>query len=73
VTGDWVKPGAAVVDVGINAVDDKSSKKGYRLVSERERLGGRNQGKGTCRREGRSFVPKQDVGHVQPPMPNLVS
>jgi 5,10-methylene-tetrahydrofolate dehydrogenase/methenyl tetrahydrofolate cyclohydrolase len=34
VTGDWIKPGAAVIDVGINAVDDKSSKKGYRLVSE---------------------------------------
>jgi 5,10-methylene-tetrahydrofolate dehydrogenase/methenyl tetrahydrofolate cyclohydrolase len=31
-TGDWIKPGAAVIDVGINAVDDPTSKKGYRLV-----------------------------------------
>lgn len=30
VTGDWVKPGAAVIDVGINAVNDPSAKKGYR-------------------------------------------
>jgi len=31
-TSDWIKPGAAVIDVGINAVDDPTSKKGYRLV-----------------------------------------
>eukprot|EP00983_Pelagomonas_calceolata_P083053 1156072-Pelagomonas_calceolata.AAC.4 len=30
-TGDWIKPGAAVIDVGINAVDDPTSKKGYKL------------------------------------------
>ena len=34
VTGDWIKPGATVIDVGINAVDDPSAKKGYRLVGD---------------------------------------
>lgn len=34
VTGDWVKPGAAVIDVGINAVPDASKKTGYRLVGD---------------------------------------
>lgn len=29
-TGDWLKPGAVVIDVGINAVD-ADNKKGYRL------------------------------------------
>lgn len=33
-TGDWIKPGAAVIDVGINAVDDPSAKKGYKLVGD---------------------------------------
>ena len=28
IRGDWVKPGAAVIDVGINAVDDASDKRG---------------------------------------------
>jgi methylenetetrahydrofolate dehydrogenase (NADP+)/methenyltetrahydrofolate cyclohydrolase len=31
---DWVKPGAAVIDVGINRVDDASRKRGYRLVGD---------------------------------------
>jgi len=31
---DWVKPGASVVDVGINRVEDKSKKSGYRLVGD---------------------------------------
>jgi len=31
---DWVKPGAYVVDVGINRVEDKSKKSGYRLVGD---------------------------------------
>ncbi|MDP3449096.1 MAG: bifunctional 5,10-methylenetetrahydrofolate dehydrogenase/5,10-methenyltetrahydrofolate cyclohydrolase, partial [Anaerolineaceae bacterium] len=30
VKGDWVKPGAVVIDVGINHVDDASRPKGYR-------------------------------------------
>lgn len=34
VTGDYIKPGAAVIDVGINAVDDATTKKGYRLVGD---------------------------------------
>jgi hypothetical protein len=32
VKGSWIKPGAVVIDVGINAVDDASAKRGYRLV-----------------------------------------
>ena len=34
VRGDWVKPGAVVIDVGVNAVDDPTCKKGYRLVGD---------------------------------------
>jgi len=34
VRGDWIKPGAAVIDVGVNAVDDPDSEKGYRLVGD---------------------------------------
>jgi 5,10-methylene-tetrahydrofolate dehydrogenase/methenyl tetrahydrofolate cyclohydrolase len=34
VRGDWVKPGAVVIDVGINSVDDPSNPKGYRLVGD---------------------------------------
>ncbi|MDY7080611.1 MAG: bifunctional methylenetetrahydrofolate dehydrogenase/methenyltetrahydrofolate cyclohydrolase FolD [Chloroflexota bacterium] len=34
VKADWVKPGAAVIDVGINRVDDPSRKRGYRLVGD---------------------------------------
>ena len=32
--GDWVKPGAVVIDVGINRVDDASRPEGYRLVGD---------------------------------------
>jgi len=31
---NWVKPGAVVIDVGINRVDDESRKRGYRLVGD---------------------------------------
>ncbi len=31
---DWVKPGAVVIDVGINRVEDPSAKRGYRLVGD---------------------------------------
>ncbi len=31
---DWVKPGAYVIDVGINRVDDPSREKGYKLVGD---------------------------------------
>ena len=36
VKGDWVKPGAVVIDVGINHVDDASKPRGYRLVGDVE-------------------------------------
>ncbi len=31
---DWVKPGAVVIDVGINRIEDASKKRGYRLVGD---------------------------------------
>jgi methylenetetrahydrofolate dehydrogenase (NADP+)/methenyltetrahydrofolate cyclohydrolase len=34
VTGDMVRPGAVVIDVGVNRVDDPAAKKGYRLVGD---------------------------------------
>jgi 5,10-methylene-tetrahydrofolate dehydrogenase/methenyl tetrahydrofolate cyclohydrolase len=34
VRGDWIKPGAAVIDVGINEKPDPTKKKGYRLVGD---------------------------------------
>ena len=34
VKGDWIKPGAVVIDVGVNRVEDSSKKKGYRLVGD---------------------------------------
>lgn len=34
IKGSWIKPGAAVIDVGTNAVDDRSRKSGYRLVGD---------------------------------------
>ena len=34
VTADMVKPGAVVIDVGINRVDDPSVPKGYRIVGD---------------------------------------
>jgi methylenetetrahydrofolate dehydrogenase (NADP+) / methenyltetrahydrofolate cyclohydrolase len=34
VRGDWIKPGAAVIDVGINRIDDPSHPKGSRLVGD---------------------------------------
>jgi methylenetetrahydrofolate dehydrogenase (NADP+)/methenyltetrahydrofolate cyclohydrolase len=36
VKGDWIKPGAVVIDVGTSRVDDASAKKGYRLVGDVE-------------------------------------
>ena len=36
VTGDMIKPGAAVIDVGINQKDDPTKKRGYRLVGDVE-------------------------------------
>lgn len=34
VRGDWIKPGAAVIDVGVNAVDDVQDPRGYRLTGD---------------------------------------
>ncbi|UCH60295.1 MAG: bifunctional methylenetetrahydrofolate dehydrogenase/methenyltetrahydrofolate cyclohydrolase FolD [Anaerolineales bacterium] len=31
---DWVKPGAVVIDVGVNRVEDASLEKGYKLVGD---------------------------------------
>ena len=36
VPGAWIKPGAVVIDCGINAIDDSSKKAGYRLVGDVE-------------------------------------
>jgi methylenetetrahydrofolate dehydrogenase (NADP+)/methenyltetrahydrofolate cyclohydrolase len=33
-TADMVKPGAVVIDVGVNRVDDPTQKKGYRVVGD---------------------------------------
>jgi 5,10-methylene-tetrahydrofolate dehydrogenase/methenyl tetrahydrofolate cyclohydrolase len=34
VRGDWIKPGAYVIDVGTNKVDDPTTEKGYRFVGD---------------------------------------
>ncbi|EEF28564.1 bifunctional protein FolD 4, chloroplastic [Ricinus communis] len=34
VRGNWIKPGAVVIDVGINPVEDAKSPRGYRLVGD---------------------------------------
>lgn len=34
IKGSWIKPGAAVIDVGTNAVEDATKKTGYRLVGD---------------------------------------
>lgn len=34
ITGDMLKPGATVIDVGINRKDDETRKRGYRLVGD---------------------------------------
>ncbi|MFZ6031241.1 MAG: bifunctional methylenetetrahydrofolate dehydrogenase/methenyltetrahydrofolate cyclohydrolase FolD [Chloroflexota bacterium] len=34
VRGDWIKPGAAIIDVGINSKPDATKKRGYRLVGD---------------------------------------
>lgn len=36
ITGDMIKPGAVVIDVGINQIDDANDKRGYRLVGDVE-------------------------------------
>lgn len=34
VKGDWIKPNAVIIDVGINRVEDVSQPRGYRLVGD---------------------------------------
>ncbi|MDI6766995.1 MAG: tetrahydrofolate dehydrogenase/cyclohydrolase catalytic domain-containing protein [Bacteroidota bacterium] len=34
ITGDMIKPGAVVIDVGINRIDDSTAKNGYRIVGD---------------------------------------
>lgn len=34
VRGDWIKPGAVVIDVGINRIEDAAAKNGSRLVGD---------------------------------------
>ena len=34
VKGDWIKPGAVVVDCGINAIPDATKKSGIRLIGD---------------------------------------
>merc|ERR1719387_727299 len=34
VKGEWLKPGCVVIDVGINSIEDKTKKSGYRLVGD---------------------------------------
>lgn len=34
VRGDWIKPSAIVIDVGVNRLEDDSRKSGYRLVGD---------------------------------------
>ena len=34
IRGDWIKPGAYVIDVGINRKEDPTTKTGYRLVGD---------------------------------------
>jgi len=34
VRGEWLKPGAVVIDVGINSKEDATKKRGYRLVGD---------------------------------------
>lgn len=34
IKGDWIKPGATVIDVGVNRVEAPETKRGYRLVGD---------------------------------------
>jgi methylenetetrahydrofolate dehydrogenase (NADP+)/methenyltetrahydrofolate cyclohydrolase len=34
ITADMIRPGAVVIDVGVNRVEDPSAKNGYRLVGD---------------------------------------
>lgn len=34
ITGDWLKPGAVIIDVGTNKIDDPSDPRGYKFVGD---------------------------------------
>jgi methylenetetrahydrofolate dehydrogenase (NADP+) / methenyltetrahydrofolate cyclohydrolase len=34
IRGDMIKPGAVVIDVGVNRIDDPNAEKGYRIVGD---------------------------------------
>jgi len=34
IRGEWIRPGAVVIDVGVNRVEDPTKKSGYRLVGD---------------------------------------
>ena len=34
IKGDWIKPGAVVIDVGSNKIDDPTAERGYRFVGD---------------------------------------
>lgn len=36
IKGDWLKPGAVVIDIGTNKVDDATAERGYRFVGDVE-------------------------------------
>src|SRR3989449_8354625 len=63
VTGDMIKPGAVVIDVGVNRVDDPSTKKGHRLVGDvrfaeaQQVAGGGTPGRGGGGGEGGGRAP----------------
>ena len=42
VTGDMIRPGAVVIDVGMNRVPDAAARSGYRLVGDVEQSSARN-------------------------------
>jgi methylenetetrahydrofolate dehydrogenase (NADP+) / methenyltetrahydrofolate cyclohydrolase len=50
VTADMVKDGAAVIDVGINRVDDPTRERGYRLVGDvdYDAVSGKRDGSRRC-------------------------
>lgn len=43
IKGEWIKEGAVVIDVGINAVDDPKAKRGYKLVGDVDFAGAREK------------------------------
>lgn len=60
VKGDWIKPGAAVIDVGINPVPDSTKKTGYRLVRAPRRADGRRGSERASNQRERESVAQQE-------------